>query len=233
VSARSLNVSVVIPTYNSEATLDRCLKSVLAQGQHVREILVIDGGSTDATLLCARAYGLVRVIDDRHYSLTQAWNAGVQAASGDWIGFLDSDDWWSSDALRSHASAISAASARLGTAVRAITGSVEYLLEGPEPPRGFRKELLGSAHVGWMPGTTLVYRSVARAVGEFREEFGVVSDIDWLERLRRSQHVELNSNVVLFKTVRASSVSMMRAQPTLGASEYSRELLAMLRRRIR
>lgn len=231
-SGRPLNVSVVIPTLNSEGHLSRCLDSVIAQGSHVHEILVVDGGSTDSTLACARSYAGVAVLDDQPYSLTQAWNAGLARATGEWIGFIDSDDWWSSDALGSHAAAIASVSARFGTNVPAVTGQVAYCLEGSEAPAGFRKDLLKEPRIGWMPGTTLVHQSTAQNVGPMREDLGVVSDIDWVDRLRRSHQVALNSNVVLFKSVRESSVSMKRSQQTMGASEYSQKLLTMLRKKI-
>ena len=232
-SGRPLNVSVVIPTLNSEGHLSRCLDSVIAQGSHVHEILVIDGGSTDSTLACARSYAGVAVLDDHVYSLTQAWNAGLARATGEWVGFIDSDDWWSADALASHAAAIEGAAVDSGAVVAAVTGQVAYCLEGSEAPAGFRKDLLEEPRIGWMPGTTLVNRSIAQSVGPMSEDLGVVSDIDWVDRLRRSHQVALNSNVVLFKSVRESSVSMMHSQQTLGTSDYSRELLAMLRIRIR
>lgn len=231
-SEHSLNVSVVIPTFNSEARLGRCLDSVLSQGAHIHEVLVIDGGSTDATLSIARSHRHVTLVDDKVYSLTQAWNAGIQRATGEWVGFIDSDDWWSTDALASQASALANATTKAGFPIRAVTGHVAYRLEDSKPPTGFRKGLLEGTRLGWMPGTTLVQRSLAQRIGPLNEHLGVVSDIEWVDRLRKSHQVALNSALVLFKSVRESSISMQLSQSTMGTSEYAHNLLALLRSRI-
>lgn len=231
-SEHALNVSVVIPTFNSEAQLGRCLDSVLSQGAHIHEVLVIDGGSTDATLSIARSHRHVTVVDDKVYSLTQAWNAGIQRATGEWVGFIDSDDWWSVDALASQASAIAIATTEAGFPIRAVTGHVAYRLEESKPPTGFRKDLLEGARLGWMPGTTLVQRSLAQRIGPLNEHLGVVSDIEWVDRLRKSHQVAMNSTVVLFKSVRESSISMQLSQSSMGTSQYAHDLLALLRNRI-
>jgi glycosyltransferase involved in cell wall biosynthesis len=99
-------LSVVIPCYNCETTLARCVRSVLAQSFADFEILLIDDGSQDATLALA---SMLAGKDDRIRVLTQAnagvahtRNRGVRQARGSLIAFLDADDWWERDKLAAH-----------------------------------------------------------------------------------------------------------------------------------
>ncbi|NJN81551.1 MAG: glycosyltransferase family 2 protein, partial [Caldilineaceae bacterium] len=62
--------------------------------------LVVDGGSTDRTTAIARAYPFVRLLHQQGDGLADAWNLGIQAASGDFVAFLDHDDFWDREKLR-------------------------------------------------------------------------------------------------------------------------------------
>jgi glycosyltransferase involved in cell wall biosynthesis len=90
--------SVIIPTYNRADCLQRCLNSLVAQTCQDFEVIVCDDGSTDQT--CE----VVTEFADRlpiQYYLTKHWggpahprNIGIEKANGEWVCFLDSDDWW-------------------------------------------------------------------------------------------------------------------------------------------
>ncbi len=96
-----MKISVVIPAYNAEQTIGRTLDSVLAQTRAADEIIVIDDGSADATADIIRTYGgKVRLIQQENAGVSVARNAGIEAASGDWIAFLDGDDEWLPDKLK-------------------------------------------------------------------------------------------------------------------------------------
>ncbi len=95
-------VSIVIPCFNSEATLRPCLESIAVLERPEVEVVLIDGGSTDGTLAIAREYPrLIRHLQsgpDR--GIYDAMNKGVAAASGQWILFLGSDDLLHPEFLR-------------------------------------------------------------------------------------------------------------------------------------
>jgi glycosyltransferase involved in cell wall biosynthesis len=88
-------VSVVIPAHNSAITIERAVDSVLAQTVRPLEIIVVDDGSTDGTVEALGRYGNdVTVLRQRNRGAGEARNAGVAAASGRYVGFLDADDEW-------------------------------------------------------------------------------------------------------------------------------------------
>ena len=91
----SPTVSVVIPAYNAAWCVGKAIASVLAQDYSDRELIVVDDGSTDGTAAVLASYGsAIRVITQSNGGMSSARNAGIRAASGEFIAFLDSDDWW-------------------------------------------------------------------------------------------------------------------------------------------
>ena len=89
------SVSVVIPTLDRSALLERAINSVLAQSLPVDEIIVVDNGSNDGTLnMLSNFFPTVRVIFERKRGVSSARNKGIKASTGDWVALLDSDDEW-------------------------------------------------------------------------------------------------------------------------------------------
>lgn len=95
-SKRKAEVSAVIPVYNRRTDVIRAIESVLAQTVPVKEIIVVDDGSSDGTAEAVRSrYGArVRVLEQKNGGVSSARNTGIRAAQADWIAFLDSDDLW-------------------------------------------------------------------------------------------------------------------------------------------
>ena len=96
--------SVIIPVYNVEQYLRDCLDSVLAQTFGEWEAICVDDGSTDGSAAILKEYAArdarIRVIAQRNADTAAARNAGLKAAKGDYIFFLDSDDWIESKVLQ-------------------------------------------------------------------------------------------------------------------------------------
>ncbi len=90
-----LSVSTVVPTYNRARLLERALRSALAECRPGDEIIVVDDGSSDDTEAVVRDLGpALRYLRTPHLGAGAARNAGVEAATGDLVAFLDSDDEW-------------------------------------------------------------------------------------------------------------------------------------------
>lgn len=90
-------VSVIIPVYNSESTIDKCVQSVLSQTYSNIEIILVDDGSTDKSgEICRkyeRRYSNVIYMYQQNQGVSAARNNGIQNATGKWIAFVDSDDY--------------------------------------------------------------------------------------------------------------------------------------------
>ncbi len=99
---KQYKISVIIPTYNREKTIQRCIDSIINQSYPAYEIIVSDDGSKDHTLkIIYEEYGdKVRIIEQNHRGAQAARNAGIKAAKGEYIAFLDSDDEWLPDKLK-------------------------------------------------------------------------------------------------------------------------------------
>lgn len=93
---RKLNISVVIPAFNREGTIVKCLESVMNQTYPVMEVLVVDDGSTDNTRSIVADFPSDKVFlfCQNHKGAQAARNKGIINAKGDYIAFLDSDDEW-------------------------------------------------------------------------------------------------------------------------------------------
>lgn len=94
-------VSVVVPVYNVDRYLDRCVESIVGQTYENLEIILVDDGSSDRSgALCdewARKDARIEVIHKQNGGLSDARNEGVKVATGDLVGFVDSDDYISID----------------------------------------------------------------------------------------------------------------------------------------
>jgi len=100
-------VSVIIPTYNRASFLKRAIESVLAQTYEAIEIIVVDDGSTDDTHTLVASYGdKVLFIRQNHEGASAARNRGLLLARGEFIAFLDSDDYWAKEKLAEQLTAL-------------------------------------------------------------------------------------------------------------------------------
>ena len=90
-------ISVIVPVYRVEAYLERCVKSILSQTYKNLEVILVDDGSPDQCPAicdaCAEKDARVKVIHQENKGLSGARNAGINAASGEYLAFVDSDDY--------------------------------------------------------------------------------------------------------------------------------------------
>lgn len=95
-------VSAIVPTYNSDRYIARAIESVLQQTEPQIEIIVIDDASVDATVQVVQQYKCDRLqllVNDRNQGPSYSRNRGIEAARGEWIALLDSDDWFAPERI--------------------------------------------------------------------------------------------------------------------------------------
>ena len=103
-------ISVIVPVYNVEAYLERCVESILQQTYTHFELILINDGSTDSSgQICdhlASQYENIKVYHIENAGVSNARNMGIQLATGSWVTFIDSDDFVTQDYLATLASAV-------------------------------------------------------------------------------------------------------------------------------
>ncbi len=210
-----MSVSVVIPCFNAAATLGETIASALAQGGCGSEILVVDDGSTDASLAIARGFGPgVRVVTGPNRGVSAARNRAIAETGGEWIVFLDADDLLLPETL----------SRRLATAQARDADVVvcdwrDLVEDGPDPMEGPVRsvdlealaadpEVACAAEV-WAPPAALMYRrGLVDRIGGFRLDLPVIQDARFLfDAARHGAHFARSPHVGALYRVRADSVS--------------------------
>ena len=156
----SVNISTIIPVYNGEKTISKCLDSILSQTIPPMEIIVVDDGSEDRTgdILrdyCAR-YESVKVVPSAHKGVSAARNAGIEAARCDYISFVDSDDYIAPDMYEKMSEGIVLNNADLCvcgyyTIKDGLTTPYELLLSGPVTSTELINDMFTGVSEGFLP----------------------------------------------------------------------------------
>lgn len=96
-------VSIIIPCYNREEFISQAINSALSQTYPNIEIIVVDDGSTDTSISVIQTFGnKVKLIAQKNRGVSAARNTGFRVAKGEFIVFLDSDDWLSDNIIENH-----------------------------------------------------------------------------------------------------------------------------------
>ena len=121
-------ISVIVPVYNVEAYLERCVESILQQTYAHFELILINDGSTDSSgQICdhlASQYENIKVYHIENAGVSNARNMGIQLATGSWVTFIDSDDFVTQDYLATLASAVE------GVNVGFVIASLHHIKNG-------------------------------------------------------------------------------------------------------
>ena len=157
-------ISVVMPVHNGAQFLRDALNSIERQEFQNVEVIMIDDGSTDESAAIARSYPFVSYQHQEHHGTIPSLNVGLRKATGQYITFLDADDWWSDDKLRIQLQLLNE-----HPEVQIVFGYVqpvgEKTLGSPAPLLNF--------------GSALMRRTVFDEVGLLDEQIKIYADWDW------------------------------------------------------
>jgi len=199
--------SIVTCTWNSAATLADTLASVQRQTCRDVEHIFVDGGSTDATLDMIAAYpGRKRVLREVKGGISRAMNQGIEAASGDFVAHLHSDDYYAGDDVLA-----SVAERFASEGVDWVFGTIQVLKDGqlvpPYPMRPFSYRAFAAGHASVPHPAVFIRRSAFGRVGMFDEGLKYAMDIDlWLRLGRVARPATLDRPLTIFRD-HAGSVS--------------------------
>ena len=180
---KAMDISVVIPTHNRARLLGRALDSVLKQTRPPAEVIVVDDGSTDATeALMRRRFPNCRYLRQENRGVSSARNRGIEAAAGEWIAFLDSDDAWLPGKLEAQQRALDGGGLRL-------CHTEEIWIRGGRRVNPMKKHAKAGGRIfrrclplcAISPSSVLIHRSLFDEVGLFDETLPACEDYDlWL-----------------------------------------------------
>ena len=216
-------ISIITATFNSAKTLKDTIQSVLRQTNEDFEYLIIDGGSTDETIDIVKSYesefsGRLKWVSEKDQGIYDAMNKGIKMASGDVVGILNSDDYFTSDdilqtvdnAFKSHE-------------IDAIYGDIHFIRDGnPQKcvryysSRMFRPFWL---RFGFMPAHPSFYckREVFEKAGLYSLDYKIGADYEMMVRLFKKYRIMsqyINKDFVTMRTGGASN-NNVRSRITL------------------
>lgn len=181
-----MKISIITASYNSANTLQKCINSVIQQTYSNIEYIIVDGNSTDQTLAIIKQNQkhITKYISENDTGIYDALNKGLQMATGDIIGFLNSDDEYADN--KTLEKIIDAFQTKKCSA---IYGDLIYQSKEEKPhiirywkSNNFKEK---SLRYGWMPPHPTLYcsRQIYQEIGVFDTTFKISSDYDFILRL--------------------------------------------------
>ncbi len=219
IDTHAQRITAIIVVRNGERFLADALQSIVRQTRPPDEVLLIDGQSTDRTAEIARSFPGVRYLLQEDLGIANARNLAIAAATGEFIAFLDADDYWTTDKL-----AVQMAHMLEHPTLMYTTTWLTHFYDADCPPRpGYRPESFEQGIEGRFPGTMLARRAVFEQVGPFNPAFSLAFEVDWFAR---AQDAGIPSAVIetvlLRKRIHAQNTSMQRER-------YRQEWFAVMR----
>ena len=201
--ASEYRVSVIIPTHNRLSRLPVAVDSVLEQTYSAHELIVVDDGSTDGTAQwLARERPSVTVIRQDNKGVSHARNRGIEAASGNWIALLDSDDRWYAHKLATQINAL-----RNQPGHRLCHSDEHWLRNGKRVNPKYKHQKYGGsifAHClplcAISPSAALIEKSLIEDIGLFDESLPACEDYDLWLRISARENVLFVDEALLEKT---------------------------------
>jgi glycosyltransferase involved in cell wall biosynthesis len=223
-----MRITIVTPSLNRGSMLADALESVVAQNDPDLEHIVVDGGSTDTTAQVLARFPTVKVVREADRSLYEALNKGMRAATGDVIGFLNTDDRLAPGALRLvrqlFAQQPSAQIVAGAVDVVKVDGAGEVSRRRFDDPRFLRLRLQSIfSGVAFLNGC-FFRRDALVALNEFDERFRLIADKDLLLRATARRFETVMTRQIIYEYgCHEGSLTMNISRPSLAVAQESYE----------
>lgn len=220
-------VSVIMPAWNAAAFMARSVESVLVQSRPELELIIVDDCSTDDTGALIDRYAKndprVRCIrQEENSGVAAARNAGIAEARGEWVAFLDSDDWWHPRKLEFQIEQMLRSGARVSYCVYQRVAADGRVLSTVRPPaRLVHTDLLRSNYIGNLTGVYARSLGPAKFLGVGHEDY-----VFWLQMLKRAgsaQRIEHDGPLAWY-LVREGSISANKLRAVAWQWRIYREI---------
>jgi len=185
----TVRFSIVVATYNSADTLHRCIDSIENQDHPNKDLIIVDGASSDGTVDILRARGEVihHWQSEQDTGVYQAWNRALDHVNGDWIHFMGSDDYFlSPDVLSKIAARVRCCSENTllvygQSVLTSPSGSVQRVRGRPWQEA---RKMIDQGGGMPLPHPAVFYRrTVFQKVGRFNENFRISGDFEFVLRI--------------------------------------------------
>jgi GT2 family glycosyltransferase len=189
-------ISAIVPTWNAADFLPEALESIRAQAYSPLEIIVVDDGSTDHTARLVQGWSAVRYLHQENQGPSVARNAGIDAARGEFLAFLDADDLWTPNHLNCLLLPLLA-----DPRAHFAWGASRVLNRSIASDGRVRWEVLHDSQPQFLIGSGLYRRSAFDAVGRFDPVLRFAEDVDWIAASRQLgvAHVQISDLVLIYR----------------------------------
>lgn len=199
-------ISVIMPCYNAEPYLKEAVGSVMGQTYPKVELILVDDGSVDRSIeiaegLIAEHPGRIKLITQKNLGPYPARNLGMQHARGEFIAFLDADDWWTLDCLGKLHTALTRTNATLAYCGWQNVGAVDRSNDPYIPPdyeQGDKAEQFLRGASPWPIHAALTRSDALVAVGGFDTHWRTCMDYDLWLRIGVANRIVLAPEVMAF-----------------------------------
>ena len=229
-------ISVLVPVYNTNQYLPRCIDSILGQSFTDFELLLIDDGSTDGSAKICDAYAekdsRIRVLHKENGGVSSARNLGLNEAKGEWVVFVDSDDWISDNCIKLLTEPLRNKEFDIVVGDYRIIGEFPYNLELSLPEGAYhetgithtfcnggiyimswnklyRKEFLLKNQLAFEEGKVHEDEILAFEISCLEKSFYVVKSVTYYYRIRensiatiKDRHLKLQRYIAVFQSIK-------------------------------
>lgn len=199
-------VSVIIPVYNGSKYLSEAIDSVANQTYTPLEIIMVDDGSTDDSVRIAESFHKIKIIKQKNQGNASARNEGIKKSQGKFISFLDADDYWTRDKIKTQIEFL------LGnTEFDCVVGKFKNFFQpGEKIPQYINKMVFLNPKKGEMLclGTLLAPITLFDRVGLFNRSLRIGVDLDWFFKAREiGIKIGKIPEILMFRRLHGSNIS--------------------------